>query len=42
VKKDLFCERVPKYGGCEVRDKLLKITNMIFEQEEVPSDFTKL
>ena len=28
-----------KYGGSEVRYKLLKITNMIFEKGEVPNDF---
>ena len=30
-----------KYGGFEVRDKLLKIVNKIFEKEEVSSDFRK-
>ena len=28
-----------KYGGSEVRNKLLKITNMIFLKWEVPNDF---
>ena len=30
-----------KYGGSEVRNKLLKIMNMIFEKGEVPNDFRK-
>jgi hypothetical protein len=30
-----------KHGGYYVRNKLLKITNMILEKEEVPSDFRK-
>ena len=30
-----------KYGGSEVRIKLLKIMNMIFEKREVPFDFRK-
>ena len=30
-----------KDGGLEVRNKLLKIVNTIFEQGEVPSDFRK-
>ena len=30
-----------KYGGSEVRNKLLKIMNMIFEKGEVPKDFRK-
>ena len=30
-----------KYGGSEVRNKLLKITNTIFEKGEVPNDFSK-
>ena len=30
-----------KHGGSEVSKKLLKIVNMIFEQEEVPNDFRK-
>ena len=30
-----------KYGDSEVRNKLLRIMNMIFEQAEVPNDFTK-
>ena len=30
-----------KYGGSEVRNKLLKIMNMIFEKGEVPSDVKK-
>jgi len=30
-----------KYAGSEVRNKLLKIMNMIFEKEEVPNDFRK-
>ena len=30
-----------KYGGSEVRNKLLKILNMIFEKGEVPNDFKK-
>ena len=30
-----------KYGGSEVRNKLLKIMNMIFEKEEIPNDFRK-
>ena len=29
-------------GGCEVRNKLLKIMNTIFEKGEVPSDFRKI
>ena len=29
------------YGGSEVRNKLLKIMNMIFEKGEVPNDFKK-
>ena len=28
-----------KYGGSEVRNKLLKIMNMIFEKGKVPNDF---
>ena len=28
-----------KYGGSEVRNKLLKIMNMIFEKGEVPNNF---
>ena len=28
-----------KYNGSELRNKLLKIMNMIFEKGEVPSDF---
>ena len=28
-----------KYSGSEVRNKLLKIMNMIFEKGEVPNDF---
>ena len=28
-----------KYGGSEVKNKLLKIMRMIFEKGEVPSDF---
>ena len=30
-----------KYGGSEVRNKLLKIMNMIFEKGEVTKDFRK-
>ena len=30
-----------KYGGSEVRNKLLKIMNMIFEKGEIPNDFRK-
>ena len=30
-----------KYGGSEVRNKLLKIMSMIFEKGEVPNDFRK-
>ena len=30
-----------KYGGSEVKNKLLKIVNTIFEKGEVPSDFRK-
>ena len=30
-----------KYDGNEVRMKLLKIMNIIFEKEEVPSNFKK-
>ena len=30
-----------KYGGSEVRNKLLKIMNMIFEKVEIPNDFRK-
>ena len=30
-----------KYGGSEVRNKLLKIMNMIFQKGEVPNDFRK-
>ena len=30
-----------KYGGSEVRNKLLKIMNMIFEKGEVPNDLKK-
>ena len=30
-----------KYGGSEVRNKLLKIMNMIFEKGEEPNDFRK-
>jgi hypothetical protein len=30
-----------KYGGSEVRNKLLKIMNTIFEKGEVPNDFRK-
>ena len=28
-----------KYGGCELRDELLKIMSVIFEKGEVPSGF---
>ena len=28
-----------KYGCCEVRNKLLKIMNMIFEKGDLPNDF---
>ena len=31
-----------KYGGSKIRNKLLKIMNMIFEKGEVPSDFKKI
>ena len=30
-----------KYGGSEVRNKLLKILNMIFEKGEAPNEFGK-
>ena len=30
-----------KYGGSEIRNKLLKIMNMIFERGEVLNDFRK-
>ena len=30
-----------KYGGSEVRNKLLKIMNMIFVKRKVPNDFRK-
>ena len=30
-----------KYGGSEVRNKLLKIVNMIFEKWEMSNDFRK-
>ena len=30
-----------KYGGSEVRNKLLKIMNMNFEKGEVPNNFRK-
>ena len=30
-----------KYGGSDVRNKLMKIMNMIFEKGEVPNDFRK-
>ena len=30
-----------KYGCSEVRNKLLKVMNMIFEKGEVPNDFRK-
>ena len=30
-----------KYGGSKVRNKLLKIMNMIFKKGEVPNDFRK-
>ena len=30
-----------KYGSCEVRDKLLKIMNVISEKGKVPGDFKK-
>ena len=30
-----------KYGGFEVRNKILKIMNKIFEKGEVPNDFRK-
>ena len=29
------------FDGSEVRNKLLKITNIIFEKEEVPSNYRK-
>ena len=29
------------HGGSEVRNKLLRITNMIFEKGEVPNEFRK-
>ena len=28
-----------KYGGSEIRNKLLKIMNVIFEKRVIPSDF---
>jgi hypothetical protein len=31
-----------KYGSSEVRKRLLKLMNMIFEKEEVPNDFRKI
>ena len=30
-----------KYGGCDTRNKLLKIMNTVFEKRELPSDFRK-
>ena len=30
-----------KHGGSEVKDKLLKIMNVIFRKGEVPSDFSQ-
>ena len=33
--------RFHKFDGSEVRNKLLKIVNMIFEKKEVPNDFRK-
>ena len=30
-----------KYGGSEVRNKQLKIMNMIFEKGEVPNEFRR-
>ena len=30
-----------KYGGSEVRNKLLKIMNMVFEKGKVPSNFRR-
>ena len=37
---DSAINEIFKYGGCEVRDKLLRITNLIFEKREA-SDFPK-
>ena len=34
-------EEFLKYGGSQVRNKLLKIMNMIFEKGEEPNDFRK-
>ena len=38
---DSMIDEFLKCGGCKVRNKLLKIMNMIFEKGEVPNDFRK-
>jgi len=38
---DNVVKQFSKYDGCEVRDKLLKLMNMMFEKREVLSDFRK-
>ena len=38
---DSFINEFFKYGGPEVRNKLLNIMNTIFEKGEVPNDFRK-
>ena len=38
---DSMINEFHKYGGSEVRNKLLKIMNMIFKKEELPNDFRK-
>ena len=38
---DSVVNEVLKYGGSDVRNKLLKIVNMIFEKGEVPNYFRK-
>ena len=39
---DSVANELLKYGGSEVRNKLLKIMNIIFEKGEVPSVFRKI
>ena len=38
----LIVNKFLKYGGSEVRNKLLKIMKVIFEKGEVPNDFRNL
>jgi len=38
---DIVINEFLKYGGSEVRNKPLKIMNMVFEKGEVPNDFRR-